>query len=102
MYLHEEWFSDDPGFEKRFDKEGIIDEKYDLDHTIRRKLFYYLRNAKGGKRFILTLKAAQNRATGGCVYDMHSGNLMYRASDKKLVVIDPLADLAAMGGGYTI
>lgn len=101
MYLHEDWFDADPKFEKRFEKEGIInpqDENYD---TIRRKLFYYLRKAKSGKRFILTLRAAQNRATGGCEYDMHDGNIMYRASDRKIVVIDPLADLAAIGGGYS-
>ena len=100
LYLKEDWFDADPRLEKRFEKEGIIradDEDYD---TIRRRLFYYLRTAKNGKRFILTLRAAQNRATGGCSYDMHEGNLMYRPTDKRIVIIDPLADLDAIGGGY--
>ena len=91
----------DEAMEQRFNKEGIIgsdDLNYD---TIRRKLFYYLRNATSGKRLIITLKAAERRATGICSYDMHPGNLMYRPSDKRLVVIDPLADLAAIGGGYS-
>jgi len=94
LYLYEDWFDADPKLEKRFEKEGIIKQD-DTDYsTIRRRLFYFLRNAKGGKRFILTLRAAQNRATGGCTYDMHDGNLMYRPSDKRIVVIDPLADLS--------
>ena len=90
----------DANMENRFGKEGIIgpeDTNYD---TIRRKLFYYLRTVKTGKRFIITLKAAERRAVGGCSYDMHDENLMYRSSDRRLVVIDPLADLAAIGGGY--
>lgn len=92
LYLNEDWFDADPKLEKRF--ESII-KRDDRDYsTIRRRLFYFLRNAKGGKRFILTLRAAQKRATGGCTYDMHDGNLMYRPSDKRIVVIDPLADLS--------
>lgn len=102
MYLYEPWFDRNGDFEDRFVKDGLIkadDTDYD---TMRRRLFYWLRNAKDGKRFMLTLKSAENRATGGCDYDLHTGNLMYRPSDKKIVVIDPLADLAALGGGYSI
>lgn len=95
LYLYEDWFDADPKLEKRFEKEGLINAD-DTDYsTIRRRLFYWLRNAKDGKRFILTLRAAQNRATGGCTYDMHDGNIMYRPSNKRIVVIDPLADLSA-------
>lgn len=94
LFLKEDWFGDDINIINRFRKEGIL-SNLDVadDRTMRRKISAYLRNAKGGKRFINVLKSSQNFAKGKCAYDMHDGNLMYRPSDRRLVVIDPLADL---------
>ena len=109
MYLHEDWFQLDMNIGKRLNKEGFILSSHELwqyrnegkrvDHIAveRRRLLKYLREVNGGKRFILTLKAAENKATGRCSYDMHEGNIMYRPTDKRLVLIDPLADLNDSG-----
>ena len=102
LYLHEDWFDGDDNIIWRFQKEGIIDrDEYNMTGperaSIRRVLFKYLRNAKGGRRFINALRSSQKAAMGGCSYDMHNGNLMYRPSDRRLVVIDPLADLSELG-----
>jgi hypothetical protein len=77
---------------KRFESEGILNDEIpegDGDKAIRK----YLKNAKGGKTFVNTLISAKKYAYGGCTDDIHEGNIMYRPSNKKLVVIDPLADL---------
>jgi len=108
LYINETWFMSDVDIEDRFIKEGILDAKAkysdvdEEDEYIVRKLKRYLKSAKGGKRFINALRAAEKRATGLCSYDMHEDNLMYRPSDRRLVVIDPLADLSEIGGGFTV
>lgn len=79
--------------DRRLAREGIINP----DMSVGQVLFAlrkYIAQAKGGKNFVNTLKAAEYRAKAPCNYDIHEGNLMYRPSDKRLVVIDPLADLS--------
>lgn len=98
MYLHEDWFQEDYKILGRLVDEGLVSHEDPWGPNARRRLLKYLREVSGGKRFILTLKAAENKATGRCSYDMHDGNIMYRPSDKRLVLIDPLADLS--GGFY--
>lgn len=103
MYLHEDWFMNDNSIWARLLKEGIIKDyssdrtRFDTDMLNRRRVLKFLRESTSGKRFILTLKAAENKATGRCSYDMHDGNIMYRPTDKRLVLIDPLADLNDSG-----
>ncbi len=90
LYLREDWFKDDKNIKRRLINEGVIwNEDAALVPQIRR----YLQYAKRGKRFINVIKSSKKFARGKCAYDMHDGNLMYRPSDKRLVVIDPLADL---------
>ena len=94
MFLYEEEFSDDAELEDRFWEEGIISDDVSLSRkNVRKLLLQHLRAAKSGKNFINTLRAAKRKAKGKCSYDMHDGNLMYRPSDQRLVIIDPLADL---------
>ena len=89
LYVHEDWFQGQ-GIFHRLVKEGIVDED-DLAEDV--AISRWLKKSKGSRKFIATLRTAENRATGVCSYDMHPGNIMYRPSDQKLVVIDPLADL---------
>jgi hypothetical protein len=109
MYLHDDWFRGDAGIWARLIDEGLITRydssgrrgtRFNAEQLDRKKLLRYLRGVRGGKQFIMTLKAAERKGTGNCRYDMHDGNIMYRPSDKKLVIIDPLADFG--GGGYYI
>ena len=97
LLIHEDWFRDDDNIIARLEKEGIIGEDDVFSYEIRRKLLKYLRTVRGGKRFINALKSSKKFAKGKCSYDMHDGNLMYRPSDRRLVVIDPLADLSEIG-----
>lgn len=90
LYLREDWFQGDEKIERRLIKEGVI---YNEDAAQAPQLRRYLRNAKSGKRFINVIKSSKKFARGKCAYDMHDGNLMYRPSDRRLVIIDPLADL---------
>jgi hypothetical protein len=90
LYLREDWFQGDRNIERRFIKEGII---YNEEAAFIPQVRRYLQNAKSGKRFINVIRSSKGFAKGKCAYDMHDGNLMYRPSDRRLVVIDPLADL---------
>jgi hypothetical protein len=90
LYLREDWFRDNVNIERRLIKEGAI---YNEDASYTKQLQRYIRNAKRGKRFINVIRSSKKFARGKCAYDMHDGNLMYRPSDRRLVVIDPLADL---------
>ncbi len=90
LYLREDWFKDDKQIERRLIKEGVI---YNEDASYTKQLQRYIRNANRGKRFINVIRSSKKFAQGKCAYDMHDGNLMYRPSDRRLVVIDPLADL---------
>lgn len=90
LYLREDWFQGDEKIERRLIKEGVI---YNENAAYTPQLRLYLRNAKSGKRFINVIRSSKKFARGKCAYDMHDGNLMYRPSDRRLVVIDPLADL---------
>lgn len=107
LYAYEGWFDDDEHIFNRLVDEGVVDMnkikygKYDeAQRSIKLQVKKYLKNAKGGKRFINALRSAQKFAKGGCSYDMHDGNLMYRPSDRRLVVIDPLADLSEIGFSF--
>ena len=93
LYLKEDWFEDDANIRRRFEKEGIL-RKGISRNVERRTLNNYIRNAKGGKRFLNAVQSSKRFATGKCAYDMHDGNLMYRQKDRRLVVIDLLADLS--------
>lgn len=108
LFIYEDWFEYDQNIIRRLIQEGIIDEeqvkrKYPgarriaqnkiADTVYRPQVKRWLRTAKTGKRFINVLKSSQKFAKGGCAYDMHDGNLMYRPRDRRIVVIDPLADL---------
>lgn len=108
LFAYEDWFYDDKNIIKRLVNEGIIDEekverKYPGARRIsqrkinnevyRPQVKKWLKTASGGKRFVNIIKSSQRFAKGKCAYDMHDGNLMYRPSDRRLVVIDPLADL---------
>lgn len=105
LYLNEEWFEGDKAIEDRLVDEGIIDLD-DIRHeegwhkSIRRQIRKYLKTTKSGKRFINTLKATEKFTKAPCVSDMHEGNLMYRPRDRRLVVIDPLADLSEIGFSF--
>ena len=90
LYLKEDWFQNDHNIEDRLIKEGVI---YNEDALWVPQIRRYLQNIKSGKRFINVLRSSKGFAKGKCAYDMHDGNLMYRPSDRRLVVIDPLADL---------
>ena len=90
LYLKEDWFQNDHNIENRLIKEGVI---YNEDALWIPQIRRYLQNIKSGKRFINVLRSSRKFAKGKCAYDMHDGNLMYRPSDRRLVVIDPLADL---------
>lgn len=90
LYLKEDWFQNDHNIEDRLIKEGVI---YNEDALWVPQIRRYLQNTKSGKRFINVLRSSKGFAKGKCAYDMHDGNLMYRPSDRRLVVIDPLADL---------
>ena len=101
LYAYESWFDDDEHIFNRLVKEGIVDIdkiKYgvyrEAQQSIVRQVKKYLKTAKGGKRFLQAIKSSQKYATGKCSYDMHDGNLMYRPSDKRIILIDPLADLS--------
>ena len=118
LYLKEDWFQHNYRqfvtkqtlwIEERFIKEGVIKKEdrhgrdADDDARIKRKkkaLRAFLNSAKGGKRFINTLQSAKKFATGKCSYDLHDGNIMYRPKDRRLVVIDPLADLSELGFSF--
>jgi len=105
LYLSEGWFDGDKAIEKRLVDEGIIDMddiRYEegVHKSIRRQIRKYLKTTKSGKRFINTLKAAEKFAKGGCSYDLHDGNLMYRPKDRRIVIIDPLADLSDIGFSF--
>ena len=106
LYLYEEWFQGDETIEDRLKRDGVIKKKNKYEFTAPSKwsgqIQRYLENVKGGKRFIRTLESAERFATAPCDYDMHDGNLMYRPSDRSLVIIDPLADLSQIGGGFII
>lgn len=98
LFVYEDWFQDDKNILNRLVKEGIVDTEditYELGYhkSIRRQVRSYLKTARGGKRFINVIRSSKRFAKGKCAYDMHDGNLMYRPSDGRLVVIDPLADL---------
>ncbi len=93
MYLHDDWFQENYKILSRLVDEGLVSREDPWNPNIRRRLLRYLREVQGGKRFILTLKAAEKKGTGKCAYDMHDGNIMYRPSDRRLVLIDPLADM---------
>lgn len=103
LYVYEDWFQGDETIEERFIKEGILKETEDTSGYVeikgspKNQLRTWLKNVRGGKRFINALRSSKKAATGGCTYDMHDGNLMYRPSDRRLVVIDPLADLSEIG-----
>jgi hypothetical protein len=90
LYLREDWFKDDKQIERRLIKEGVI---YNEDASYTKQLQRYIKSANRGKRFINVIRSSKGFARGKCAYDMHDGNLMYRPSDRRLVVIDPLADL---------
>ena len=90
LYLKEDWFQNDHNIEDRLIKEGVI---YNEDALWVPQIRRYLQNIKSGKRFINVLRSSKGFAKGKCAYDMHDGNLMYGPSDRRLVVIDPLADL---------
>jgi len=90
LYAYEDWFQGDRNIERRLIKEGVI---YNEDAQLLPQVKRYIKEARGGMRFINALRGSQRFATGKCAYDMHDGNLMYRPSDRRLVVIDPLADL---------
>ena len=107
LYIHEPWFESDMTILSRFVKEGIIDKSDrdaiangDRKERATSKIRKWLKSAKGGRRFINTLQAAKKFAKGGCTYDLHDGNLMYRPKDRRLVVIDPLADLSEIGFSF--
>lgn len=118
LYAYEEWFETDNRVVTRLLKEGVI---RDLDtprhqsylkitnsrHRIRllsdtykKQARKWLRENQGGKRFINTLQSAKKFAKGGCSYDIHDGNIMYRPKDRRLVIIDPLADLSEIGFSF--
>ena len=94
LYIYEDWFQGDEKIEERLIKESII---YNVDAAYTPQVKRWLKTIRGGKRFINALRSSKKAATGGCTYDMHDGNLMYRPSDRRLVVIDPLADLSEIG-----
>jgi len=116
LYAYEDWFEIDNRIVQRLKKEGIIQDDTkqrparggqqrrqgrELGKTVYRpQVKKWLKTATEGKRFINALKSAQKFAKGGCSYDMHEGNLMYRPSDQRLVVIDPLADLSEIGFSF--
>jgi len=99
LFLKEDWFKGDTKIMERLLHEGLLKEpivqphSHDYPAKDRRRLLKYLREVKGGKRFINVIRSSKKFARGKCAYDMHDGNLMYRPSDRRLVVIDPLADL---------
>jgi len=96
LYLYEDIGRLDDAIIDRLIKEGIIqdDERADpWGPQLRR----FLKNARTGKRFINVIKSSKKFAKGKCSYDIHDGNIMYRPSDRRLVVIDPLADLSELG-----
>jgi len=100
MYMHEEWFEGNHDIYQRLDKEGLLGDDPDHDDywlSEEALIKRYLKSIKTGKRFIRTLKRADDFAKGECSYDMHDGNIMYRPSDRRLVIIDPLADLSELG-----
>jgi len=90
LYLREDWFQGDEKIERRLIREGVI---YNEDAAQAPQIRRYLQNAKSGKRFINVIRSSKGFAKGKCAYDMHDGNIMYRPSDRRLVIIDPLADL---------
>ncbi len=90
LYLREDWFKDDKNIKRRLIQEGVI---YNEDAALVPQIRRYLQYAKSGKRFINVIRSSKKFARGKCAYDMHDGNLMYRPSDRRLVIIDPLADL---------
>lgn len=104
LYLYEDWFQGDDTIEDRLKRDGVIKQKNEYEFTAPstwdKQIRQYLSTVKSGKRFINALQSAQKFAKGGCSYDMHEGNLMYRPSDKRLVVIDPLADLSEIGFSF--
>jgi len=108
LFAYEDWFYDDKNIIRRLISEGVIDEeqierKYPGAYRIaqnrinkeiyRPQVKRWLKTVRGGKRFINVIRSSKKFAKGKCAYDMHDGNLMYRPSDRRLVVIDPLADL---------
>jgi hypothetical protein len=109
LYLYEDWFSEDNQIINRLKKEGIIQDDTKLrparggqktrhirelgKTSYKPQVRKWLKTVKGGKRFINVIRSSKKFARGKCAYDMHDGNLMYRPTDRRLVVIDPLADL---------
>lgn len=90
LYCYEDWFEGDEKIERRLKNEGII---YNEDASYKPQIKRWLKTARTGKRFLNALRSSKKFAKGKCAYDMHDGNLMYRPSDRRIVVIDPLADL---------
>jgi hypothetical protein len=107
LLIHEPWFESDMTILGRLVKEGIIDKSDrdavyngDRNEKATSKVRKWLKSAKSGKRFINTLQSAKKFAKGGCSYDLHDGNLMYRPKDRRIVIIDPLADLSDIGFSF--
>lgn len=97
LYAYEDWFEGDQNIERRLKEEGII---YNANAAYMPQVKKWLKTIKTGKRFINTLKAAKQFSSSPCTYDMHDGNIMYRPKDRRLVVIDPLADLNDIGFSF--
>lgn len=91
LLLNYDCFYTDDHVLPRLIKEGIIDKSDSLDEKFR-KLDAFAKTDKGAIRFA---KIAE-RAVGstGCMEDLHSENIMYRKSDRSIVITDPSAGMA--------